>query len=122
VEVGVDDDGDPITSCVVVPVENLPPDAVRKPTKSGHIFNEAFLEALDAKGQTIRVRGDGPSVKAVNVEDIRPEFYARYVTAEAEPKKRAAAQQKAFKRALSTSGLPTWANGAVEWIWQPRGP
>jgi AAA domain len=121
VEVGVDEDGDAITSCVVVPVEDRPVEAARKETKSGRVFHDAFIEALDAKGQTIRVRGDGPSVKAVNVEDIRPEFNARYVTAEADPKKRTDAQRKAFKRALSASGLPTWANGSVEWMWQTSG-
>jgi hypothetical protein len=99
VEVGVDDDGDTITSCIVVPVEDRPAEAAttRKVTRSGRVFHEALVEALDAKGQTIRIRGDGPSVKAVNIEDVRPEFYARYVTSEAEPKKRTAAQRKAFR-------------------------
>jgi hypothetical protein len=123
VEVGVDDDGDPITSCVVVPVEDRPADtATRKTTKSGRVFHDAFIEALDAKGQEIQVRGNGPSVKAVNVEDVRPEFYARYITSEADPTKRARAQRKAFRRAVQSSGLPTWANSTVEWIWQTSGP
>jgi hypothetical protein len=123
VEVGVDDDGDKITSCVVLPVEDRPAEAAARkpPTKSGRVFHAAFVEALDAKGQTIRVRGDGPSVKAVNLEDVRSEFYARYVTAEADPKKRNSAQRKAFRRAIQDSGLPTWADTTVEWIW-PIGP
>jgi hypothetical protein len=123
VEVGVDDDGDKITSCVVVPVEDRPAEtATRKSTKSGRIFHDAFIEALDTKGQIIRVRGTEPVVKAVNVEDVRPEFYARYVTSEAEPKKRAAAQRQAFRRAIQNSGQPTWADTTVEWIWQTSGP
>lgn len=124
VTVGVDDDGDDIKSCVVVPVEDRPADTAttRKSTKSGRIFHDAFTEALDTKGQTIRVRGGEPVVRAVSIEDVRPEFYARYVTSEAEPKKRAAAQQKAFKRAVRDSGFPTWADTAVEWIWTTCGP
>ena len=123
VEVGVDDDGDKITSCVVLPVDDRPVEAAtRKSTKAGRVFHDALTEALDTKGQMIRIRGDGPTVKAVSIEDVRSEFYARYVTAETDLTKRNGAQRKAFRRGIQDSGLPTWADTAVEWIWQTSGP
>jgi hypothetical protein len=102
VELGRDQDGDPITACVVMPVEDGAAPASAAKTPSGRkenkvlrTFRDAFVEAVDTDGTTICVRGDGPQVKAVDVAKVRAEFERRYVTGEADPKKRAGASGKA---------------------------
>jgi hypothetical protein len=125
VELGLDQDGDQITSCAVLPVEG---DEVPKPTtskarresKSCQCFRAAFTEALDSAGQSLRIRHDGPAVRAANVANVFDQFKLRHATAEPDPKKRADAQRKAFERAMDklSSEFPTWVNGETEWIWK----
>jgi hypothetical protein len=125
VEVGTDNEGEPITSCVVVPVEGAP--AELQPPKSAkpheppsfRTFRAAFTEALDTAGQTISVRGDGPSVRAVEISLVRDQFNQRHATGETDPKKRADAQRKAFKRCLDklVAQYPTCVQCEKEWIW-----
>ena len=124
-ELGSDEDGEPITSCVIVPAESEThkPSAKSKKreSKSVKAFRAAFAEALLAAGQTIRVRGDGPEVRAVNLKYVRREFELRWATGESDPQKQADARRKAFKR-LTGETMPadfaTWVDGEVEWIWQ----
>jgi hypothetical protein len=78
----------------------------------------AFTEALDACGKTIRVRGDGPSVKAVQVSNVRAEFNRRHVTGNEDPEKRADAQYKAFNRALERLPLNRGLQDGIEWLWR----
>jgi hypothetical protein len=107
VELGRDEDGDPVTACVVMPVEDGVAKAAaktpsgRKESKVTRTFRDAFIEALDTDGNTIQVRGDGPKVRAVDVQKVRAEFERRYVTGEADPKKRAGASGKAFRRTMT---------------------
>jgi hypothetical protein len=83
-------------------------------------FRDAFAEALDADGDTIQVRGDGPKVRAVDVRKVRAEFERRYATGEADPKKCAEASRKAFRRTMA--GLPpqfaTETRDSRELIWK----
>jgi hypothetical protein len=72
----------------------------RKETKVVQTFRDALTEALDGSGETIQVRGDGPKVRAVDVQKVRAEFERRYATGEADAKKRAAASSKAFRRTM----------------------
>ena len=127
VTVGTDDDSEAITSCVVRPVETelwLGPLSTGKKTgrgesKSLRTFRDAFIEALDTSGKSIHVRGDGPQVRAVNVNDVKWQFNRRWATGEGEPEKRAEAQRKAFDRLLKS--LPpefaTCVQDQTEWIW-----
>jgi AAA domain len=107
VTVGTDQDGDTVTACVVMPVEDGAATAatktpsVRKETKVIRTFRDAFTEALAADRNTIQVRGDGPEVRAVDVQKVRAEFICRYATGEADPKKRDDASRKAFKRTMA---------------------
>jgi AAA domain len=78
-----------------------PKTKTRKETKVIRTFRDAFTEALDTDGNTIQVRGDGPEVRAVDVQKVRAEFERRYATGEADPKKRADASRKAFKRSMA---------------------
>jgi hypothetical protein len=107
VTVGTDEDGDAVTACVVMPVEDgaatvaVKTPSVRKETKVVRTFRDAFTEALDSSGEAIQVRGDGPKVRAVDVQAVRSEFERRYATGEADAKKRAEASRKAFKRTMA---------------------
>jgi hypothetical protein len=107
VTVGTDEDGDAVTACVVMPVEDgavtaaTKTPSVRKETKVVRTFRDAFTEALDTDGNTIQVRGDGPEVRAVDVQKVRAEFERRYATGEADPKKRADTSRKGFKRTMA---------------------
>ncbi|HZR74554.1 AAA family ATPase [Bradyrhizobium sp.] len=123
-ELGMDDDGDPFGSLVVVPGE--PGQSVTR-TKRGKadarsviLLREAAAEAADTTGQDIRVRTDGPIVRAVEVRNVRAEFYRRYVTDEEDSKKAAEARQKAFRRLLDKlpPDLATATQDGREWLWR----
>jgi hypothetical protein len=129
VTVGVDDDGEAITSCVVRPVDGAsrldqPPSAGKKKghsePKSLRTFRAAFTEALDTMGKIIRVRSDGPEVRAVNVSDVRWEFNKRWATGETDPQKRSQTQRQAFSRLLKTlpTEFVTSVQDQTEWIWK----
>ena len=126
VELGKDQDGDQITSCAVVSLTKEAAEAIAvagwttKEADTVKTFRAAFTEALDNFGETVRVRGDGPPVRAINVKKLREEFERRYLTGEGDPKKRKEAASKAFRRAIKK--LPpkfanaTWSDR--EWIWR----
>jgi len=124
VELGRDDDGDPVTACVVVPVEDgatpVAASKSRKETKVVRTFREAFAEALDDGGEAIQVRGTGPTVKAVDVQAGRREFERRHATGEADGKKRAEASRKAFKRTMAElpAQFATETREGRELIWK----
>jgi hypothetical protein len=126
VEIGTDEDGDPMTSCVVLPVEIAAlamTTCGRKETDAQRVFREAFTEALIVGGQLVRVRGDGPTVKATKVEIVRQQFYARWATGEVDAKKRGNAQRQAFRRGLrgaKAAGYATWVHDDVEWMSDPK--
>jgi AAA domain len=94
------------TASVMIPVVDQAPAPTMKPekrrdTKPVRTFRDAFTEALDDHGEIIRVRGDGPKVKAVEVKLVREQFEVRYVTGETDEKKRAAAASRAFRRTIA---------------------
>ena len=100
VEIGIDEDGDLMTSCIVLPVEVAALRTAtggRKKSNAQRTFREGFTEALIAGGQAVHVRGDGPKVKAAQVEIVRQQFYARWATGEVDAKKRGNAQRQAFR-------------------------
>jgi AAA domain-containing protein len=96
------------------------PKTTRKETKVMRTFRDAFTEALDADGNTMQVRGDGPQVKAVDVQKVRDEFKRRYATGEEDPKKRTETANKAFRRTLNAlpSQFATESRDDRELIWR----
>jgi AAA domain-containing protein len=123
-DLGIDDDGEPFGSLVVIPGE-AGQSAIRvKPpkaeAKSKRVFREAVAEALASSGKDIRVLHDGPMVRAAEVENVRTQFYRRYVTGEAEPGKVTDARQKAFKRLLNDlpDGISSSTQDGREWLWR----
>jgi hypothetical protein len=93
-----------------------------KTSKSHKEFRDALTEALMTCGKVIRVRNDGPKVKAVNLSYIEDEFNKRHAISQKDRKKRAEAQRKAFERVLNSlpSEYSTWVDGDNEWIWRNR--
>ena len=75
VEVGTDDDGDPITSCVIVPVEGLAPsrkDKAVKLTKGAKIAIDALHEAVGDCGAIPPASNHIPGgVKCVTIDQWR---------------------------------------------------
>ncbi len=100
IELGEDDDGDPIVSFVAVErdrayTQTTPGGAQSaRTTKAGRTFNDAFHDAITDNGVDHNVLGDRTSVKAVNVRYVREEFLRRY------PAERESGD-RAFRRYLS---------------------
>ena len=128
VEIGIDDDGNPIRSCIVEPAEGddaaVAPREV-KVSKPLRIFNAALTVALGAKGKPTRPYGgsEGATVRAVPVANVRAEFMNAYPVASETPEARDAAKWKAFQRALSaaTPDLVTARDiNGTDYLWKTR--
>jgi hypothetical protein len=122
-EVGRDQNKKPKLGGYVVIVEKPAIKEAAKPKEPKEpatvsALRAAFTEALDTTGKTIRVRGNGPLVKAVPVSDVRAEFNRRHVTGNEDPDKRADAQYKAFSRALERLPLNRGVQDGIEWLWR----
>lgn len=123
-DLGLDDDGDTFGSLVVIPGEpGQSTIHVKRPkadSRSVVTLREAVTEATDAAGKDIRIRADGPAVRAVEVRSVRAEFYRRYVTDEDDAKKAADAKQKAFRRLLTKlpPDFATATQDGHEWLWR----
>jgi len=100
VEVGIDEDGDLITSCIVVPVEGKAAIPSRKALtlpKSAKIALQAIQEAVEEAGESPTASNHIPgSVRVVTVDMWRQYAYQRGISA-ADAGERA--RQQAFKRA-----------------------
>jgi hypothetical protein len=99
VEIGIDDDGDKITSCVIVPVEGLEPQK-EKPKK----LPAAAAKALKALHEIIDDAGTipphdsyiPPQIKTVLVEQWRAHAYKRGLCSSSEPDTKKHAFRRAF--------------------------
>lgn len=127
VELGIDEDGDAFGACVVEPDLASPPPTTRKsPTREPLAIvalKAAFNEVIASAGRDEHVMGEpgAPIVKAVTVEQIRPEFRRRYATGETEGDKAANTIRQAFKRGLSACaqhGFRTAVWAGEEWLWK----
>jgi hypothetical protein len=100
VEIGTDDDGDPITACVIdwkTPQEAAPADA--RWTRSMQLLRRILTTILIDCGQIVRPFSDGPQVRACNLEHVRPEFYRQYPADGTEQQKNET-RRKAFNRSV----------------------
>jgi len=100
IELGKDEDGEPFSAPAIIPTDSGSAELKKKPTKSQRVFDAAFNEAALEHGEQIQVRGDGPTVKSVDVQRVQHEFSRRWGTGEADKDKRQDATRKAFKRCL----------------------
>ena len=84
IEIGKDEDGDTITTCVLADLSDLNArggshQKQRKLPAGLQFFLQAFEIALLDRGKTVRPFIDGPEVKAVNKETLREIYYSRRV-------------------------------------------
>jgi hypothetical protein len=103
VDLGQDEDGEPITTGVVEwsPVTiNPPPQAARGTDwpKSTNVFRPALLTVLKINGTELRTYPDGPTVRAVVLDKVHEEFNKRYAVDGSDPKKASATRRQAFSR------------------------
>lgn len=125
VQLGLDEDGEPFGACVIdAALDQPPPSMIRQPPKDSLpivALRGAFDEVLITHGRDVKVRGDGETVRAVTVEEIRPEFRRRYATGETEDDKAKARVRQGIKRALDACpkhGFRTASWGGEEWLWR----
>jgi len=126
--IGKDEDGDAVTSCIIVPALHRTGELIitteRKKSESAAVtaFKKAFDEALNAFGETRAVQGNGPMVRMVAFSHVRDAFARFYVTGESDEKKREDALRSARNRALKqVRAAHLYAEGVwdgTEWIWQ----
>jgi hypothetical protein len=123
-QLGIDADGDPFGTLIVVPGEPGETTVLRKrqtlEPRSTRTFREAMMKALESAGRDIRVRDDGPVVRAIEVKNVRTEFYRRYPTGEVEAGKPTEARQKAFQRILRNlpDDILIATRNGVELLWR----
>lgn len=133
VEIGHDEDGDPVTSCIVAE-PNLPGAAGAQPSKdSGKLSKQTYL-FLDSIGTAIREHGvprPSESIRApegtmcVLKKHVRAVFVGRWFGDETEatdPEKRAAAIRQAMKTCSQNLVSGKYVDMVEEWVWlMPRG-
>ncbi len=129
VEIGYDEDGEPVTTCVVeltskAAIMSAGAKTATKPAKRSRAqatFEAAFNEAMIDCGQAYHIDGDQHAlVRAVRVEKIRPYFAKRWALYEPDPRKLQKQVSANFNAVLKT--LPqrycTRMAGATGWIWE----
>ena len=105
VEVGTDEDGDAITSCVVEPViggASFKGTAVKR-NRRDKTFDDAFQEILGRSSAQHQVARTGPIVMAVNLDEVELEFKRRYVCEKGDDKQQFAARKKSWQRAINAA-------------------
>ena len=107
VEVGVDADGDSVTTLVVDTVQDAEPVnrvTARVIPRGERLLMAVIEEAIAEAGQNIPASPDGPNVRAVSEDALRRRFYTR-LAEQADPDedagKLAERQRKTFSRALT---------------------
>jgi hypothetical protein len=115
IEVGIDDDGDKITSCVIAPVEGLTPargESQPKLAKGAKIALAALHEAIGECGEVPPASNHIPTnKKCVTIATWRDYSFRRGICSSDEPR----AKRMAFQRA--SEGLVAAKSAA---IWEPH--
>ncbi|KNY19135.1 hypothetical protein AKJ13_29420 [Methylobacterium sp. ARG-1] len=124
-QLGIDEDGDPFGACVIDPALDQPPPSTRKAPQKDPLpivaLKGAFDEVMLTHSRDVKVRGQGATVQAITVEELRPEFRRRYATGETDGEKAANTIRQALKRALSACpkhGFTTATWDGEEWLWK----
>ncbi|SFK83414.1 helicase RepA family protein [Methylocapsa palsarum] len=118
IEVGIDSDGDPISSCIIVPVDGGSR-AKKAPgpklTKGARIALSALHEAI-AERAVIPPASNHipPNVKAVTVSQWREYAYRKGIASSDEPRARQVAFQRAHETLLAAKLVGVWEPHA--WI------
>jgi hypothetical protein len=116
VEIGFDDDGDKITSCVIVQVDGLAPsraDARPKLTKGAKIALTALHEAIGECGVVPPASGHIPqNAKTVTVQQWRTYAYLRGISTSDEDRAKRAAFQRGTETLIAAQRAAVWNNYA----------
>jgi hypothetical protein len=129
---GIDEDGDDISTLVVENVEetelsNQATPKTRDIPKQQRLLTEVVLHAIDEVGESFRPFGfEGPLIRGVSETTARQRYYQR-LAERAEPnedsEKVAARQRKAFNRAVKSMAdakrLVTGNHNGVRFLWFP---
>jgi hypothetical protein len=100
VEIGTDDDGEPITRVVIDWASPQQQTVVAKPwSKSLQLLRRVLMAAV-VDGQDVRPFANGPVVRACDIRVIRSEFDKQY-PADGTERQKADARRKAFTRAIT---------------------
>jgi AAA domain len=132
VEIGTDQDGDPITSCVIEAVDATEvPKAARAPLAKSipaqqRLLMAVIAEAIDEAGEEFRSSVDGPIVRGVSDDRVRERYYGR-IAEQAKPgedrKKLADRQRQAFntamRAAVNAQHLCAKERNGERFIWLP---
>jgi AAA domain len=106
IEVGVDGNGKPLSSLVIVPVDKPAEVHKRRDWPRGLIvFRDALSEAILSHGRDFQIE-DGPKVRATNLERVREVFYRIYHVKDSEQldkKQLQNARRQAFHRSLKNA-------------------
>jgi hypothetical protein len=112
VEIGLDEDGDAITSLVVIPLEDAKPSrqidekAKRTPPVSAALLFDSIREAIHECGEECRPYNDGPSVRGVDEKPVRRIYYAKVADRALpgeDPEKLEQRREKSFQRAIKSA-------------------
>jgi hypothetical protein len=108
VDMGVDEDGEPITTCVVEwsPVTIVaPPDATKGKgwPKATLRFRAALVTTLELHGTEQRPTPNDATVFAVELDKVRAEFDRRHPIDGDDRAKQLAKRRQAFKRSMNTA-------------------
>jgi hypothetical protein len=124
VDLGVDEDGEAITTCVIEwsPEPITPaPDSKEWPI-SAMPFRAALIAALGAHGLDIKVRSDGTVVRAVDLKYVREQFQAHYPLEGGDRRKNLGKRRQVFKRSRAEAetrgliGVQQVDRGAMLWL------
>lgn len=126
VNMGVDEDGEAITTLTIDWSASEPGKIASKNdgwTKSLRLLRRTLMNVLVDHGSEQRPFPDGPTVRAVDLEIVRAEFYRSY-PAEGDDKTKRAARQKAFRRAIDSAHADNLISvreiGATTLVWLAR--
>lgn len=123
VELGVDSDGDPVTTCIVHQLSEAPPGRRQPDAVSGvaRIGLQALQEVIGAEGKPMPETSTIPrNVSAVTIDAWRTRFRLRYGTDQEGEDRGGDAVKKAFRRAreqlaqgnlIGMSDPYVWVNG-----------
>lgn len=103
IEVEVDEDGDAITSCVVLESNAISAGQTKQVRRSRRdkTFDESFEEIVLKGTINHRIHRDGPLVQAVHLDTVELEFKRRYVCDKGDTKQQTMTRKKQWQAAVN---------------------
>jgi hypothetical protein len=129
VDMGVDEIGIPLNTLTIEWIDAaaapwMKPAQDKDPwrRKSLRTLRQTLMNVLVDHGKEVKPWPNGPSVRAVDIEIVRSEFYRAHPAAEAtDATDKAQARRKAFKRAIDDAKadnlIGTWEIEGITYVW-----